>query len=102
MAVDAACLYDLRAYVRKRVAYIKYIVGGSSYTARVRDAEIRPDGVVRVKASLVPGQAITINRVELYNNNGELWAHQDCTITIDNRQTGVMYWFDFTIKEGTT
>ncbi len=101
MAVDAACLYDLRAYVRKRVAYIRYRVGSSYYEARVRDAEILANGVVRVKASLVPGQAITINRVELYNNNGELWAHQDCTITIDNRQTGVLYWFDFTIKEGT-
>lgn len=101
MALDSAALRDLRAYVRKRVSYIRYRVGSTYYKVPVSDAEILTSGIVRIAASIVPGSAVTINRVELYNNNGDLWAHQDCSITIDNNQTGVLYWFEFTIKEGT-
>ena len=102
MAVDTALLHDLRSFIRKRVGYMKYYVGSASAQVAITDAILLDTGVVRVSASIVPEQAITIRRVELYNNHGELWSHQDCNITIDNRQTGVLYWFEFTVKEGTT
>ena len=47
-----------------------------------------------------PGSANKIDRVEIYNNNGDLWAHQDVNITMNQGQMGVLYWFDFSIKEG--
>lgn len=101
MALDNAALLDLRSYVRKRVSFIRYFSGETYREVPISDAEILSSGVVRIAASIVPEKAITITRVELYNNNGDRWAYQDCNITIDNNQTGVLYWFDFTIKEGT-
>ena len=42
---------------------------------------------------------MTVNRVELYNSAGELFAHEDVSITINTGQTGILYWFDFNIRE---
>lgn len=100
MAVDTAALRDLRNFIKKRVGFMRYRVGENYYTAPITNAELLETGVVRVTSSIVPETEITIDRIELYSKNGDLWAHQDATITIDSKQTGVLYWFDFTIKEG--
>lgn len=42
---------------------------------------------------------LTVTRVELYNSDNALWAHQDCSITVNTGQTGILYWFDFTVTE---
>ena len=100
MALDNAAFVDLRNYIRRRVHNLKYRIGSSIYTVDISDAEELSNGVVRIKAPIIPSGAGRITRVELYNNNGEIWAHQDCDITIEQGQTGVLYWFDFTVKEG--
>lgn len=99
MALAKAALTDIRNYVKKRCGYVKYRVGSAYHQVPITDVQMLSDGVVRVQVSIVPGPS-TINRIELYNNNGELWAYQDVSITFSNVQTGVLYWFDFTIKEG--
>lgn len=99
MALDTAALNDLRGYVKKRVGYLQYRVGTTYTKVQISDVQILSSGVVRVQASIVPNGAVTINRVELYNNAGQLWAHQDVSVSLDQYQTGVLYWFDFTIKE---
>lgn len=100
MALDTAAFADLRNYIKKRVGYLQYRVGSSYSKAQITDAQVLNNGTVRIQATIVPRDPITINRVELYNNNGDLWAHQDINISIDHGQTGVLYWFDFTIEEG--
>ncbi len=100
MALDAAALTDLRNYTRRRLKYLRYYVGSKHYDTPITDAQILTDGTVRIQATIVPSSAVNITRVELYNNNGNRWAYQDANITIDVEQTGVLYWFDFTIKEG--
>ena len=69
-------------------------------SAAINDIVILPVGTVRALLSIIPGGTVTINRVELYNSDGKLWAHQDVSITVSTGQTGVLYWFDFTITEG--
>lgn len=102
MALDSAAFNDLRNFIKRRVGFVKYRIENSYYQTMITDATVLPTGIVRVQASIVPAkQKATIDRVELHNINGELWAHQDVSITIDQGQTGVLYWFDFTIKEGT-
>ncbi len=100
MALDNAAFTDLRQYIKRRLSYVRYRVGSTYYNADITDAQILPSGDVRIQASLVPNGAVQINRVEVYNNNGDLWAHQDTDINISQGQTGVLYWFDFTVKEG--
>lgn len=102
MALDTAAFVDLRNFIRRRIGFLRYRTEEAFYKVPISDAQVLSDGTVRVAASIVPDSSVTINRVELYNNNGDLWAHQECNITIDHGQTGILYWFDFTIKEGTT
>lgn len=101
MALDTAAFTDLRNYVKRRAGRLRYRVGSTFYTVPITDATVLPSGVVRVQASIVPSGSVTINRVELLNNNNDLWAHQDVSITIEAGQTGVLYWFDFSIREDT-
>lgn len=97
--LDAAAFTDLRGYIKRRIAGAKYRVGTTYYTTSLNDITILPNGTVRAQLSIIPGGTVTINRVELFNSDGNLWAHQDVSITISTGQTGVLYWFDFTVTE---
>ena len=101
MALDTAALTDIRNYIKRRVHYAKYKVGSTYYTAPISDIEVLSGGIVRAQLSIVPGGTVTVTWVGLYNSAGELWAHQDVSIIISTGQTGILYWFDFTVKEGT-
>ncbi|HWP51652.1 MAG TPA: hypothetical protein VN626_08145 [Clostridia bacterium] len=97
--LDSAAFTDLREYIKRRVAYAKYRVGSTYYTTSLNDVAILANGTVRAQLSIIPGSTVTVNRVELYSTNGSLWAHQDVSITISTGQTGILYWFDFTVTE---
>lgn len=101
MALTNAALNDMRNYIKRRVGYLRYRVGSTYTSVQISDVRVLPSGVVRVQASIVPSGAATVNRVELYNTANELWATQDVNITLDQAQTGVLYWFDFTVREAT-
>ena len=98
--LDPAAFTDLRGYIKRRIAGAKYRVGTTYYTTSLNDITILPNGTVRAQLSIIPGGTVTINRVELFNSDGNLWAHKDVSITISTGQTGVLYWFDFIITEG--
>jgi len=97
--LDTAAFTDLRGYIKRRIAGAKYRVGSTYYNTNLNDITILPNGTVRAQLSIIPGGTVTINRVELFNSDGNLWAHQDVSITISTGQTGVLYWFDFTVTE---
>ena len=98
--IDAVGFYDMRNYIKRRLSYARYRIGTTFYIAQISDIGILPNGTVR--AQIVIGTdttPVTINRVELYNSDSQLWAHQDCSITISDYQSNIMYWFDFTVEE---
>lgn len=97
--LDTAAFTDLRGYIKRRIAGARYRVGSTYYTTSLNDITILPSGTVRAQLSIIPGGTVTINRVELFNSDGNLWAHQDVSITISTGQTGVLYWFDFAVTE---
>ncbi|MCD8199795.1 MAG: hypothetical protein LUD25_02405 [Coriobacteriaceae bacterium] len=95
-----AAFTDLKNYIKRRLAYGRYQVGSTYTRAELSDVSILSDGTVRAQLVITADTTpITITKVELYNNNAELWASQSCSITVNTGQTGVLYWFDFTIKE---
>lgn len=100
--LDKAAFVDLRNFIKKRIVKLKYRVGSTSYDAPISDAMVLDNGAVRFQAPIVPGSPVTINRIEAYNTNGDLWAHQDTVIDIDPGQTGVLYWFEFMTEEKQT
>lgn len=61
---------------------------------------VLPNGTVRAQLTIsAESTPLTVTRVELYNSDNALWAHQDCSITVNTGQTGILYWFDFTVTE---
>ena len=61
---------------------------------------VLPNGTVRAQLTIsAESTPLTVTRVELYNSDNALWAHQDCSITVSTGQTGILYWFDFTVTE---
>ncbi len=98
--LDVAGFEDLRKYIKRRVVYAKYRVGSTFYKTDLSDVEIMPDGKVRIKINVnANGNSIRVNRVELYNSESQLWAHQDCDVPLAQGQTGIFFWFDFTFRE---
>ena len=98
--LDTAGFVDLRNYVKRRISYARYRVGSTWYKTTLSNVAVLSNGTVRAQLNVNSnGQAITVNRVELYNHDQELWAHQVCNITVTTNQSGILFWFDFTITE---
>ena len=97
--LDTAAFTDLRGYIKRRVAYARYRVGSTFYRTELTDVDYQGGNTVRARLSIIPSGTVTVNRVGLWSGAGELWAHQDCNITVSTGQTGILFWFDFTITE---
>lgn len=98
--LDPAGLADYREFTKKRIAYARYRVSGTWTTVYLSSVDVLGNGVVRAALNINSGgSAMTVNRVELFNQDGNLFAHEDCSITIAAGQTGILYWFDFKITE---
>lgn len=98
---DTAAFADLRSYIKRRVSYVRYKMGGIYYEANLNDVDILADGTVRVRVTLAPTitQNVTVTRVELYSSANELWAHQDVSIQLTPASSRALFWFDFKIEE---
>ena len=98
--IDAAGLADYKNFTKNRIAYARYRVGSTFTQVYLSSCEILNTGIVRAQLNINSGGSpMTVNRVELWNSAGELFAHEDVSITINSGQTGILYWFDFNIKE---
>ncbi len=98
--LDTAGIADFRSFCKRRIAYARYRVGSTWTKVPLSSVSILSSGVVRAQLNINSGgSSMTINRVELWNQAGELFAHEDCSITINTGQTGILYWFDFNIQE---
>ena len=97
--IDPYGFADLRNYIKRRLSYARYRVGSTYYTAEINDISVQGDNTVRAVLDISPPVTGTVNRVEIYNTDNQLWAHQDCRITISEGQTSILFWFDFTITE---
>ncbi len=98
--LDTAGLADFRNFTKKRIAYARYRVGTAYTKVYLSSITILSNGIVRAALNINSGgSSMTVNRVELWNQAGELFAHEDCSITIAAGQTGILYWFDFDITE---
>lgn len=97
--IDTAGFADLRSYIKRRIAYAQYRVGSTYYKTELSHVGIMTDGTVRARIAITGLGQVTVNRVELYNSDAQLWAHEDVNISINVGQTGILYWFDFTVTE---
>ena len=98
MLTDTA-LDKFRAFVKRNICRARYRVGSTWREAAINQVEIQSGGTVRAWLAINPGGAATVNRVELLDPNGATWAYQDISISVTAPQTGILYWFDCTIRE---
>lgn len=98
MLTDTA-LDKFRAFIRRNIYRARYRVGSTWREAAINEVEIQSGGTVRAWLAITPGGAATVTRVELLDSSGATWAYQDVSISVTDQQSGILYWFDFTIKE---
>ena len=98
MLTDTA-LDKFRAFVKRNIYRARYRVGSTWREAVINEVETQPGGTARAWLATTPGGAAAVNRVELLDPSGATWAYQDVSISVTAQQSGILYWFDFTIKE---
>jgi hypothetical protein len=99
--IDTAAFNDLKGYIMRRVSYVRYRIGSTWYSDILNNVAVSSSGTVRMSVTIAPTllQEATVNRVELYNSDNELWAHQDCSIKLTPTSSRALFWFDFMLKE---
>lgn len=85
----------------KKIARARYKIGDEYFDAPIHRRERLPDGRVAVYFSITPAAAesVTITEVQLFDNNGDLWATKSENIVLNGVQEGVLYRFAFDFKE---
>ena len=86
-----SALNSLRNHLKNSIAYARYKVGSTYYTAEIQTAKVLADHTVAGN--------ITVTEVQLFDHNGTLWASKAESITRKDAQEGILYRFRFTIIE---
>ena len=101
--LTTTAINDFKNFIDNIIAYAKVTVDGVTEKRVIHRRERLKDGRVAVYVSITPqtSGAVTVQRVQLYNKNNELWADKAVNIPLNNVQEGVLYRFvfDFTEKE---
>ena len=97
--IDSAGFTDLRNYIKRRVAYAKYRVGNTYIKTDLSDVAVLPNGTVRAQLTIsAESTPLTVTRTAGAGNVPAVgWPN--CSITVNTGQTGILYWFDFTVTE---
>ena len=97
--LEDAIFSDLYNYILGHVGYAKYRASNVFTRVEINDITLHTNGPVRVTIGIIPQEPCVIDRVEIYSTQDQLWACQDCNISVAADQTGVLYWFDFYVEE---
>lgn len=92
---------DFKDFLDNHIAYAKVTVNGKASEIAIHRRERLKDGRVAVYLNITPqlGTAAEIQRVQLYNKNGQLWADKAESIELSNVQEGALYRFVFKFVE---
>jgi hypothetical protein len=100
MLTDSA-FEGYKKYTERTLSHAMYNIDGTWHRAEISRKERTADGRVAVYFSIVPqaGTVVTINGVQLYDIDGNLWAEKTESIQIKSVQEGVLYRFTFDFHE---
>lgn len=94
---------DFKQFIERIISHAVVTVNGKAEKKVIHRRERLSDGRVAVYISITPqlGTAATIQKVQLYNTAGKLWAEKTENISLSNVQEGALYRFvfDFVEKE---
>lgn len=92
-------LTALRDFMRNSIASARWRSGSDWHDAPINGIDTLSSGSVRVRLSISTEETVTVNRVELLDENGDTLAYQDVSIAVAENQPGFLFWFDFAIRE---
>jgi hypothetical protein len=99
--LTSSAISKFKQYIQKTVAYARYRVGTTYYQIPILRTEVLADGRVAIYLLIdhsVPGQ-ITINQIQLFDVDNDLWLEKPESITRKDTQEGVLIRITFTIQE---
>lgn len=99
--LTAQAIEDFRQFIQNTIAYARVTINGSISKVAIHRRERLSDGRVAVYLEITPqsSTAVTIQRVQLYNKNNQLWADKAENIKLEDVQEGALYRFTFKIEE---
>lgn len=102
--LTSVALEGFKKFIESNIAYANVTVGGKSEKVLIQRRERMKDGKIAIYISITPQSSTTVNltKVQLYNNNNEVWAEKNENIPIKKVNEGLLYRFkfDFTESEG--
>lgn len=94
---------DFKQFIERIISHAVVTVNGKAEKKIIHRRERLSDGRVAVYIAITPqlGTVATIEKVQLYNTAGKLWAEKVENIRLSNVQEGALYRFvfDFVEKE---
>ncbi len=94
---------SFKTFIEKNIAYAKveFDKNGKLEKVVIHKRERLKDGRVALSLSITPEttKQTTVSRVQLYDNNNDLWADKEENILLKDVQEGVLYRFSFDFRE---
>ncbi len=90
---------DFKKFIERIIAYAVVTVNGKEERKIIHRKERLPDGRVAVYISITPETVATVEKVQLYNTAGKLWAEKEEDIHLSSVQEGALYRFAFDFVE---
>ena len=92
---------DVKTFLDDIIAYAMVTVDGEEIKCPIHRRERMKDGRVAVYIQITPeeSRSVTVQKVQLYNKNRQLWATQGEGILLEEAQEGVLYRFTFDFEE---
>ena len=99
--LTAQAMEDFKVFIDRSIAYAKVTISGKTEEFKIHRRERLKDGRVAVYIQITPqaGKTVTVEKVQLYNYGGKLWAEKSEEIELSQVQEGVLYRFAFSVKE---
>lgn len=99
--LTAQAINDFKDFIDNIIAYAKVTVDGVTTQAVIHRRERLANGRVAVYIQITPqaNKKVTVQKVQLYNKNNQLWAEKAENIPIESAQEGVLYRFVFDFEE---
>ncbi|MEG2298802.1 MAG: hypothetical protein RSB75_04315 [Anaerovoracaceae bacterium] len=96
-----AAIEGFKKFIESNIAYAKVVIGGKTEKLEINRKERLKDGKIAIYISITPeaSSAVTLTKVQLYDNNNDLWAEKNENIPIKAVQEGLLYRFKFDFKE---
>ena len=97
--LTSTALSDIRSYIKRRVAYAKFLCSGTWHTVTLDSITIT-GSVVKIKF-MIENVTGTVTKVQLINTDSEVWYEKTVSLAMNDVAVGFAYVVRIGITETT-